>query len=70
MTNSDLRQLFEEIITVIDSHSDIPIEAKRLALFTVFQLVERQANETILMEQKEAADAKGIPENQLAELSK
>ena len=69
MTNSDLRQFFEEIITVINSHSDIPIEAKRLALFSAFQLVERQANEAILLEQKEAADAKGIPENQLAELS-
>lgn len=70
MTNSNLRQFFEEIITVIDSHCEIPIEAKRLALFSAFQLVERQANEAILLEQKEAADAKGIPENQLAELSK
>ena len=69
MTNIELRHFFEELINVIQSHCDIPIEAKRLAVFSALQLVERQANETILLE-KEAMDAKSIPEDKLAELSK
>lgn len=68
MTNTELRQFFEEIINVVNSHVDIPIEAKRLALFSALQLVERQANEIILLE-KEAMDAESIPEDKLAELS-
>ena len=77
MNNSELRAFFEEIFNLVNSFETIPIEAKRLALFSAFQLVERQANEAIEMErrenlkklQKEEDDAKSIFEDKLGELS-
>ena len=77
MDNRELRAFFEEIFNLVNSFEDIPIEAKRLALFSAFQIVERQANEAIEMEQreilkklqKEEDDAKSIFEDKLGELS-
>ncbi len=62
MTNTELRAFFEEIIRVVNKHTEIPIEAKRLVLFSSLQLVEREANEAILLEQKEEPCKKSIPE--------
>ena len=62
MTNSEMRQFFEDLISVINAHDNVPIEAKRLALFSALQLVERQANEAIDMEQKEEQCKNPIPE--------
>lgn len=67
--NAEIREFFEKLIAVINENNNVPIEAKRLALYSAFQLVERQANEVIEIELKEAADAKGILQDQLAELS-
>ena len=47
MDNRELRAFFEEIFNLVNSFENIPIEAKRLALFSAFQIVERQANEAI-----------------------
>ena len=67
--NAEIREFFEKLIAVINENNNVPIEAKRLALYSAFQLEERQANEVIEIELKEAADAKGILQDQLAELS-
>lgn len=78
MDNREVRAFFEEIINLVNSFEDIPIEVKRLALFSAFQIVERQANEVIQMEQREALekikqkeeeDAENIFEDKLGELS-
>ena len=78
MDNREVRAFFEEIINLVNSFEDIPIEVKRLALFSAFQIVERQANEVIQMEQrdalekikqKEEEDAEIIFEDKLGELS-
>ena len=78
MDNREVRAFFEEIINLVNSFEDIPIEVKRLALFSAFQIVERQANEVIQMEQREALekikqkeeeDAEIIFEDKLGELS-
>ncbi len=62
MTNSEIRGFFEEIIGVVNAHTEIPIEAKRLVLFSTLQLVEREANEAILLEQKEEPCKKSTTE--------
>lgn len=78
MDNREVRAFFEEIINLVNSFEDIPIEVKRLALFSAFQIVERQANEVIQMEQrdalekikqKEEEDAENVFEDKLGELS-
>lgn len=71
MQNSDLRHFFEDIIALVNNYANVPIEAKRLALFAALQIVEREANETIMLERdfKEAKDAESIPEDKLGELS-
>lgn len=62
MTNCELRAFFEEIVGVVNAHTEIPIEAKRLVLFSTLQLVEREANEAILLEQKEEPCKKSTTE--------
>ena len=62
MTNSEMRQFFEDLISVSNAHDNVPIECKRLAIFSTLQLVERQANEAIAMEQKEEQCKNPIPE--------
>lgn len=71
----ELRQLQDELIELVNGHEALPWEAKRLVVDSVLNLVEKKADEEIrkqitMYENKEDANAKGIPENQLAELSK
>lgn len=79
MDNRELRSFFEEILNLINCFENIPIEAKRLVLFTVFQIVERQANEAIAIEQREAliraekkeeGDAENLYKDKLEKLSR
>lgn len=67
--NRKIRAFFEKIIALVNAFDDVPIEAKRMALFIALQLVERQSNEAIELEQEEK-NAESIPEDKLAELSK
>lgn len=67
--NKKIRAFFEQIIALVNAFDDVPIEAKRMALFIALQLVERQSNEAIELEQEEN-NAESIPEDKLAELSK
>lgn len=67
--NKKIRAFFEQIIALVNAFDDVPIEAKRMALFITLQLVERQSNEAIELEQEEN-NAESIPEDKLAELSK
>lgn len=67
--NRKIRAFFEKIIALVNAFDDVPIEAKRMALFIALQLVERQSNEAIELEQ-EGENAESIPEDKLAELSK
>lgn len=78
MDNRELRAFFEEILNVINYHENIPIEAKRLVLFCIFQIVERQANDAIAIEQREAliraekkeeGDAENLFKDKLEKLS-
>ena len=71
----ELRQLQDGLIDLINSYEALPWEAKRLVVDSVLNLVEKKADEEIrkqivMYEHKEDANAKGIPENQLGELSK
>lgn len=68
--NKKIRDFFEKLIALINEDLDLPIEAKRLVLYIALELVEKQANEAIEIESKEDADAKGIQQDKLAELSK
>lgn len=68
--NKRIRDFFEKLIALINEDLDLPIEAKRLVLYIALELVEKQANEAIEIESKEDADAKGIQQDKLAELSK
>ena len=67
--NKKIRAFFEQIIALVNAFYHVPIEAKRMALFIALQLVERQSNEAIELEQEEN-NAESIPEDKLAELSK
>ena len=68
--NKRIRDFFEKLIALVNEDLDLPIEAKRLVLYIALELVEKQANEAIEIESKEDADAKGIQQDKLAELSK
>lgn len=67
--NTRIREFFERLILLINEFSDVPIEAKRLALYVTFDIVEKQSNEAIEIE-KEESNAESIPEDKLEKLSK
>lgn len=69
--NVKIRRFQDSLVDLVNSYEDIPIEARLVILELITSNVQRLADNTIIEElSKEAANAEGIPENQLAELSK
>ncbi len=69
--NVKIRRFQDSLVDLVNSYEDIPIEARLVVLELITSNVQRLADNTIIEElSKEAANAEGIPENQLAELSK
>ena len=58
MTNAKVRKLEDKIIFALNDESEVPMEVKRLILRDVLRMVEDQANAEILVESKEAENAK------------
>lgn len=58
MTNAKVRKLEDKIIFALNDEPEVPMEVKRLILRDVLRMVEDQANAEILVETKEAENAK------------
>lgn len=63
--DSKIRQFLNEAIALVNSHQDIPLEAKRLALESVVYICEKEVNKLIDI-QNEQESARMLEEmNQL-----
>lgn len=51
-----IRQFFDEIIALVNSYNDIPLEARRLALESAMYSCERAANKAIQQQNQEESE--------------
>ena len=52
--NKKIRELEDQLIALLNSAADVPIEAKRLILKDVTDMVTKKADEVIMAEMREA----------------
>ena len=71
--NCKIRKFQDDLVDLINNNDDIPWETRLVVLELVTSNVQKIADNSIIEELSKnggAEDAKGIPENKLAELSK
>ena len=68
--NYEIRKFQDDLVDLINA-TDIPVEAKLIVLELITANVQKVADNAIIaeMSDKEAQDAKSIPEDKLGELS-
>ena len=65
--NFRLRLFQDNIIDIVNQFNDLPFEGRRLVLESVMHLIEKKADEAIVIEREEE-NAKNIFEDKLGEL--
>ena len=70
LMNYEIRKFQDDLVDLINA-TDIPVEAKLIVLELITANVQKVADNAIIaeMSDKEAQDAKSIPEDKLGELS-
>ena len=62
MNNTRIRQFREQLMELVNQYSDVPMEARYMALLLVFNKVTELSNEVILeeMKEKEVQDGESV----------